>query len=136
MTDLLRRSELALPACNDHMFVKGITCGADLVFLDLEDATPVGLKVESRAKAIQALTELDWGRTTRAIRINGLDTPWCHDDIIEVVTHAGAQLNTIVIPKARTAKDVWWVEVLLDQLEQKLRLDKKIRLEVLIEEVE
>lgn len=136
MTDLLRRSELALPACNDHMFVKGITCGADLVFLDLEDATPVGLKVESRAKAIQALTELDWGRTTRAIRINGLDTPWCHDDIIEFVTHAGAQLNTIVIPKARTAKDVWWVEVLLDQLEQKLRLDKKIRLEVLIEEVE
>lgn len=136
MTDLLRRSELALPACNDHMFVKGVTCGADLVFLDLEDATPVGLKVESRANAIQALTQLDWGRTARAIRINGLDTPWCHDDIIDIVTHAGAQLDTIVIPKARTAKDVWWVEVLLDQLEEKLGLGKKIRLEVLIEEVE
>ncbi len=118
------------------MFVKGVTCGADLVFLDLEDATPVGLKVESRANAIQALTQLDWGRTARAIRINGLDTPWCHDDIIDIVTHAGAQLDTIVIPKARTAKDVWWVEVLLDQLEEKLGLGKKIRLEVLIEEVE
>ncbi|MCV7225161.1 MULTISPECIES: HpcH/HpaI aldolase/citrate lyase family protein [Mycolicibacterium] len=136
MTDLLRRSELALPACNDHMFVKGVTCGADLVFLDLEDATPVSLKVESRGKAVQALTQLDWGRTARAIRINGLDTPWCHDDIIEVVTRAGAELDTIVVPKAKTAKDVWWVEVLLDQLEEKLRLDKKIRLEVLIEEVE
>lgn len=136
MTNLLRRSELALPACNDHMFVKGVTCGADLVFLDLEDATPVGLKVESRAKAIRALTELDWGRTARAIRINGLDTQWCHDDIIEVVTHAGAQLDTIVIPKARTAKDVWWVDLLLTQLEEKLSLEKKIRLEVLIEEVE
>lgn len=136
MTNLVRRSELALPACNDHMFVKGVTCGADLVFLDLEDATPVGLKVESRAKAIRALTELDWGRTARAIRINGLDTQWCHDDIIEVVTHAGAQLDTIVIPKARTAKDVWWVDLLLTQLEAKLGLEKKIRLEVLIEEVE
>ncbi|MEW2483137.1 CoA ester lyase [Mycobacterium sp. NPDC049093] len=136
MANLVRRSELALPACNDHMFVKGVTCGADLVFLDLEDATPVGLKVESRAKAIRALTELDWGRTARAIRINGLDTPWCHDDIIEVVTHAGAQLDTIVIPKARTAKDVWWVDLLLTQLEEKLSLEKKIRLEVLIEEVE
>ncbi|MGA5544670.1 HpcH/HpaI aldolase/citrate lyase family protein [Mycobacterium sp. NPDC051198] len=136
MTNLVRRSELALPACNDHMFVKGVTCGADLVFLDLEDATPVGLKVESRAKAIRALTELDWGRTARAIRINGLDTQWCHDDIIEVVTHAGAQLDTIVIPKARTAKDVWWVDLLLTQLEEKLALEKKIRLEVLIEEVE
>lgn len=136
MTNLVRRSELALPACNDHMFVKGVTCGADLVFLDLEDATPVGLKVESRAKAIRALTELDWGRTARAIRINGLDTQWCHDDIIEVVTHAGVQLDTIVIPKARTAKDVWWVDLLLTQLEEKLCLEKKIRLEVLIEEVE
>ncbi|MFV8050671.1 HpcH/HpaI aldolase/citrate lyase family protein [Mycobacterium sp. 48b] len=136
MTDLVRRSELALPACNDHMFVKGVTCGADLVFLDLEDATPVGLKVESRAKAIRALTELDWGRTARAVRINGLDTPWCHDDIIDVVTHAGAQLDTIVIPKARTAKDVWWVDLLLTQLEEKLGLERKIRLEVLIEEVE
>ncbi|OMC29570.1 citryl-CoA lyase [Mycobacterium sp. GA-1841] len=136
MSKLLRRSELALPACNDHMFVKGVTCGADLVFLDLEDATPVGLKVESRAKAIHALTELDWGRTARAVRINGLDTQWCHDDIIEVVTHAGAQLDTIVIPKACTAKDVWWVDLLLTQLEEKLGLAKRIRLEVLIEEVE
>ncbi|OBI06774.1 citryl-CoA lyase [Mycolicibacter heraklionensis] len=136
MTNLLRRSELALPACNDHMFDKGVTCGADLVFLDLEDATPVGLKVESRAKAVHALTQLDWGRAARAVRINGLDTEWCHDDIIEIVTHAGAHLDTIVIPKAKTARDVWWVDVLLTQLEAKLGLDKKIRLEVLIEEVE
>ncbi|MCP2625412.1 CoA ester lyase [Mycolicibacterium smegmatis] len=136
MTNLLRRSELALPACNDHMFDKGVTCGADLVFLDLEDATPMGLKVESRAKAVHALTQLDWGRTARAVRINGLDTEWCHDDIIEIVTHAGAHLDTIVIPKAKTARDVWWVDVLLTQLEAKLGLDKKIRLEVLIEEVE
>jgi citrate lyase subunit beta/citryl-CoA lyase len=136
VTNLLRRSELALPACNDHMFDKGVTCGADLVFLDLEDATPMGLKVESRAKAVHALTQLDWGRTARAVRINGLDTEWCHDDIIEIVTHAGAHLDTIVIPKAKTARDVWWVDVLLTQLEAKLGLDKKIRLEVLIEEVE
>lgn len=136
MTNLLRRSELALPACNDHMFDKGVTRGADLVFLDLEDATPVGLKVESRAKAIHALTQLDWGRTARAVRINGLDTEWCHDDIIEILTHAGDHLDTIVIPKAKTARDVWWVDVLLTQLEAKLGLDKTIRLEVLIEEVE
>lgn len=43
------------------MFAKGASSGADLVFLDLEDATPVSLKVESRAKAIKALNELDWG---------------------------------------------------------------------------
>jgi citrate lyase subunit beta / citryl-CoA lyase len=135
-TGLLRRSELALPACNDHMFAKAVTCGADLVFLDLEDAVPPAFKVESRAKAIRALTELDWGRTARAIRMNGLDTPWCHDDVIEVVTEAGAHLDTIVVPKAKAARDVWWVDLLLTQLETKLGLTKRIRLEVLIEEVE
>src|SRR5215467_10782400 len=109
MTDLLRRSELAVPASNDNMFEKGARCGADLVFLDLEDAVPAGFKEESRAKAIGALNEIDWGRTTRAIRINGLDTQWCHDDVIEVVTGAGDSLDVLIVPKARTARDVWWV---------------------------
>lgn len=136
MTNLLRRSELAVPACSDNMFDKAAACGADLVFLDLEDATPAAFKEESRGKAINALNDLDWGRTVRAVRINGLDTRWCHDDVIEVVTRAGRNLDTIIIPKARTARDVWWVDVLLTQLESKLNLDKRIRLEVLIEEVE
>ncbi|OBI98459.1 HpcH/HpaI aldolase/citrate lyase family protein [Mycobacterium asiaticum] len=136
MTLLLRRSELAVPACNDNMFEKAAGCGADLVFLDLEDAVPAAVKESARTKAISALNDVDWGRTMRAIRINGLDTPWCHDDLIDVVTHAGGNLDTVIIPKARTARDVWWVDVLLNQLETKLGLDKRIRLEVLIEEVE
>ncbi|UXA06993.1 CoA ester lyase [Mycobacterium sp. SMC-2] len=136
MTHLLRRSELAVPASNDNMFDKAAGCGADLVFLDLEDAVPAAVKEESRAKAIGALNDLDWGRTARAVRINGLDTRWCHDDLIEVVTKAGKNLDTVIIPKARRARDVWWADVLLTQLESKLVLDKRIRLEVLIEEVE
>lgn len=72
MTNLLRRSELAVPACSDNMFDKAAGCGADLVFLDLEDATPAAFKEESRGKAINALNDLDWGRTVRAVRINGL----------------------------------------------------------------
>lgn len=133
---LLRRSELAVPASNDHMFAHAAACGADLVFLDLEDAVAPAHKEAARAKAIAALGELDWGHTVRAIRINGLDTQWCHDDIIEVVTQARDHLDTIIIPKARTARDVWWVDVLLTQLEAKLELRRPIALEVLIEEVE
>lgn len=136
MTGLLRRSELAVPASNDNMFEKGARCGADLVFLDLEDAVAPAFKQEARVKAIAALNDIDWGRTARAIRINGLDTQWCHDDVVDVVTKAGANLDTIIVPKARRARDVWWVDVLLTQLESKLGLSKQIRLEVLIEEVE
>ncbi|HVQ97337.1 MAG TPA: CoA ester lyase [Mycobacterium sp.] len=136
MTNLLRRSELAVPASNDNMFAKAASVGADLVFLDLEDAVPPAFKEESRAKAVNALNDIDWGRTARAVRINGLDTQWCHDDVIEVVSQAGPNLDTIIIPKAKTARDVWWVDVLLTQLESKLGLSNRIRLEVLIEEVE
>jgi citrate lyase subunit beta / citryl-CoA lyase len=135
-TPLLRRSELAVPASNDHMFAHATASEADLVFLDLEDAVAPAHKETARAKAITALTELDWGRTVRAIRINGLDTPWCHDDIVEVVTHARENLETIIVPKALRGRDVWWVDVLLTQLEAKLGLARQIRLEVLIEEVE
>lgn len=136
MTNLLRRSELAVPASNDNMFAKAAGCGADLVFLDLEDAVAPPFKEAARAKAIAALNEIDWGRTARAIRINGLDTQWCHDDVVEVVTRAGENLDTIIVPKPRRARDVWWVDVLLTQLEAKLGLSKQIRLEALIEEVE
>jgi citrate lyase subunit beta/citryl-CoA lyase len=118
------------------MCEKAARSGADLVFLDLEDACAPLAKEGARATAVAALTEQDWGRTVRAVRINGLETPWCHGDIIEVVTGARDALDILIVPKARRARDVWWVDVLLTQLETKLRLDRRIGLEVLIEESE
>jgi citrate lyase subunit beta/citryl-CoA lyase len=115
---------------------KAPSAGADLVFLDLEDACAPNAKEAARGTAVAALTELDWGRTVRAVRINGVDTPWCHDDVIELVTGAGRCLDVLIVPKARTARDVWWIDVLLTQLEAKLGLDRPIGLEVLIEEAE
>jgi citrate lyase subunit beta/citryl-CoA lyase len=131
-----RRSELATPASNEHMCEVAAGAGADLVFLDLEDACAPAVKEAARATAVAALTELDWGSTIRAIRINGLDTQWCHGDIVEVVTGARAALDVIIIPKALSARDVWWVDVLLTQLETQLGLTRPIALEALIEEAD
>ncbi len=131
-----RRSELATPASSERMCERAAASGADLVFLDLEDACAPSAKEAARATAVGALTSLDWGPTVRAVRINGLDTPWCHGDIIEVVTGAGHALDVLIVPKARTARDVWWVDVLLTQLETALGLTRPIGLEVLIEEAE
>jgi citrate lyase subunit beta/citryl-CoA lyase len=131
-----RRSELATPASSEKMCVKSAASGADLVFLDLEDACAPLAKEGARSIAAAALTQQDWGRTVRAVRVNGPDTQWCHDDIIEVVTRARESLDVIIVPKARTARDVWWVDVLLTQLERKLGMTKRIGLEVLIEEAE
>jgi citrate lyase subunit beta/citryl-CoA lyase len=110
--------------------------GADLVFLDLEDACAPAAKESARATAVAALTNLDWGDTIRAIRINGLDTQWCHGDIVEVVTGARDALDVIIVPKVLTAREVWWVDVLLTQLETQLGLSQPIALEALIEEAE
>jgi citrate lyase subunit beta/citryl-CoA lyase len=118
------------------MCAKAPASGADLVFLDLEDACAPAVKEAARQVAVEALTGQDWGHTLRAVRVNGLDTPWCHDDIIEIVTGARDALDVIIVPKVRTARDVWWVDVLLTQLERKLRIARPIALEVLIEEAE
>jgi citrate lyase subunit beta/citryl-CoA lyase len=131
-----RRSELATPASSERMCEKAASSGADLVFLDLEDACAPVAKEGARSIAVAALTGQDWGRTVRAVRVNGIDTPWCHGDIIEVVTGAREALDVLIVPKARSARDVWWVDVLLTQLETRLGLRTRIGLEVLIEESE
>jgi citrate lyase subunit beta / citryl-CoA lyase len=131
-----RRSELATPASSERMCEKAAGAGADLVFLDLEDACAPAVKESSRAIVVGALTGLDWGRTVRAVRVNGIETPWCHDDILQVVTGARECVDVLIVPKVRSARDVWWVDVLLTQLEGKLGLGHPIGLEVLIEEAE
>jgi citrate lyase subunit beta / citryl-CoA lyase len=132
----VRRSELATPASNEAMCEKSARSGADLVFLDLEDACAPVAKEAARQTVVAALSSPAWGRTVRAVRVNGIETPWCHGDIEEVVSGAREHLDVIIVPKARTARDVWWVDVLLTQLETELGLGKRIGLEVLIEEAE
>ena len=136
MTVRLRRSELATPGSQQKMIAKAAESDADLVFLDLEDAVTPAEKERARAAVIEALKGIDWGRKTRAVRINDVGTIWAHDDIIDVVTHAGAHLDIIIIPKVKAPRDVWFVETLLVQLEAKLGLTNRIGLEALIEEAE
>ena len=115
----------------------GRRSGADLVFLDLEDACAPLAKESARGIAVAALTGQDWGRTVRAVRVNGLDTP-----VVPRRRHRdrhrarGTRSTCSSCPKARTARDVWWFDVLLTQLETKLGLPTRIGLEVLIEEAE
>lgn len=136
MTVRARRSVLATPASKEWMFDKAAACGADVVFLDLEDAVVPAAKETARSKVIEGLRGCDWGRTERAVRINALDTPWALDDVISVVTEARGAVDTVIVPKVSAARDVWWVDVLLSQLEVKLGLGERIRLQAVIESVE
>jgi citrate lyase subunit beta / citryl-CoA lyase len=131
-----RRSQLSVPGSNEKMLQKAAASAADHVFCDLEDAVAPAAKVEARGKVCWALNNLDWGRKTRCVRINDVTTEWCHGDLIEVVERAGANLDTIMLTKPYTAADVLFVDRMLTQLERKLRLQRRIGIEVLIEEVQ
>ena len=130
----LRRSELSVPASSIKMMEKAIASEADLVFLDLEDAVAPAQKEASRKNAIEALRIGNWGKKVRAVRVNGADTHWAHDDVIEVIEGAGEFLDVIIVPKPKAPRDIWFFDTLLTQLETKLQLKKKIGLEALIEE--
>ena len=132
----LRRCELSTPGSSEKMIEKALGTAADVVFLDLEDAVAPNQKADARGKVIEALRTLDWGRKTRAIRMNNIETEYAYQDVIEVVEKAGEHLDLIIIPKVKAARDVFWVDTLLTQIETRLRRKKKIALEVLIEEVQ
>lgn len=131
-----RRSQLSVPGSSEKMLQKAAGSAADHVFCDLEDAVAPSAKVEARSKISWALNNLDWGRKTRCVRINDVTTEWCHGDIIEIVEKAGANLDTIMLTKPYSAADVIFLDRMLNQLEKKLKLERKIGIEVLIEEVQ
>jgi citrate lyase subunit beta/citryl-CoA lyase len=119
------------------MIERAAASEADLVFLDLEDAVAPAEKAPSRKNVVAGLNSLDWGNKTRAVRINGTHTHWCYEDVVEVVSGAGPNLDVIIIPKPKAPRDVWFVDTLLSQLESQLGLEPgRIGLELLIEETE
>jgi citrate lyase beta subunit len=129
----LQRSELAVPGSNPGMFEKAAKSEADYIFLDCEDAVIPDDKPQARKNIIQALNEVDWQGKTISVRINGLDTHYMYRDVVDIVEQAGANLDTILIPKVGTAADVYVVDCLLTQIEEARGLEKKIGIECLIE---
>lgn len=128
----LHRSELAVPGSNLRMLEKAPTAGADVVFLDLEDAVAPDDKAQARKNVIEALNDMDWSNCSVSVRINGLDTHYCYRDIVDVVEQAGDKLDTLLIPKVNRPADILFVSTLLEQIEAARGLEP-INLHILIE---
>jgi len=131
-TPRLHRSELAVPGSSPGMFDKAARSAADVVFLDLEDAVAPDDKEQARRNIIVALQQIDWGRKTMMIRINGLDTHYMYRDVIDVV-EACPRLDMILIPKVGVPQDVYALDMLVTQIETAKGRTKQIGFEVLIE---
>ena len=130
----LSRSVLAVPASKWKMAEKGPLSGADLFFLDLEDAVAPNEKAAARENVVQAIKELDWQGRPTFYRINSLDTPYFYRDVIEVVEEAGEGLDLILVPKVERAEDLSTLDTLLTSVELNAGLEPgKVKLEAQVE---
>ena len=131
----LQRSELAVPGSSPEMFEKALKSKADYIFLDLEDAVSPMDKVTARQNVIKALKDINWRESgkTISVRINSPDTHYMYRDLVDIVEEVGDKLDTILLPKAGTASDVYMVDCLLTQIETSKKLKNKIGVECLIE---
>ena len=129
---LPQRSELSVPASSPRFFAKAAAGPADAVVLDLEDGVAADRKDAARLAAIEALNGLDWGRRIMSVRANGIGTPWCHRDIVEVAS-ACPRLDRIVLPKSSAAFDIRFVAALLDGIEAARGGGRRIGIAALVE---
>ncbi len=127
------RCQLFGPGSNPTLFPKMAASAADVINLDLEDAVAPDDKVQARANIVEALNTLDFGTKTVSVRINGLDTEFWYDDVIDLIEKTGDRLDLIMIPKAGNAKDIYTVDCVVSAAEQKVGKTKKIGFECIIE---
>ena len=129
----LNRSELAVPGSQPQLFEKAAKSAADVVFLDLEDAVAPDDKPQARKNVIEAVGDIDWGRKTLSVRINGLDTHFMYRDVVDLLEQASDRLDLIMIPKVGTASDVYALDMLCTQIEVARNRKKKVGFELIIE---
>lgn len=105
MTIKPRRSVLYMPGSNARALEKAKSLPADGLILDLEDAVAPDAKALARSQVVEAVGNGGYGHRELMVRINGLDTPWGHDDL-KAVSAAAVAADAVLIPKVSTAADV------------------------------
>jgi citrate lyase subunit beta/citryl-CoA lyase len=116
------------------MLGKAPGMAVDEVFLDLEDSVAAGEKAQARSNIIAALGDHDFGDTTVVLRVNAVDSPFCHRDIIDVVGAVGEQIDCVMVPKVQDPGQLEFVDHLLRMVEVESGIGHVIGLEAQIED--
>ncbi len=104
------------------MLAKAAGLAADEVIIDLEDSVAAGAKGDEARAAVAAALVGGLAARTRAVRVNAVDTPFCHRDLVGVVERAGAAVDVVVLPKVDEPGHVGFAHHLLSALEAELGL--------------
>jgi malyl-CoA/(S)-citramalyl-CoA lyase len=106
---------------------------ADVLLGNLEDAVSADNKEAARAGLVQVARDWDHPDTQLWTRVNSLDSPWCLDDFVTLVTEVGDKLDVIMVPKVEGPEDIHYVDRLLAQLEARAGLQKPILVHAILE---
>ena len=126
------RCQLFGPGSRPAIFEKMAASAADVINLDLEDSVAPDDKAQARRNIIAASHDADWGTKTLSVRINSLDTPYWHRDVIEVLGEGSDRIDLLMIPKVGTAADLYAVDALVTAVEKE-RGRKPVGFELIIE---
>lgn len=107
------RSLLFVPGHDERKLIKGLTCGADALIVDLEDAVPEAEKPRARGITSEFLKS-HHAELPIFVRINAFSTGWAQDDLATVVL---ARPYGIVLPKCASSRDVKLLSIHLSALE-------------------
>jgi len=102
------RSALFVPGSRPRALEKAAGLGADMLILDLEDATGPGEKAEARGRVANALDQWAPSGALRAVRVNAIGSGLEGDDIA-----AARDADVIVLPKVECVRDVQAARLLI-----------------------
>jgi citrate lyase beta subunit len=122
-----RRALLYIPGDEIHKIRKATALDVDCVCLDMEDGVAQNRKAKARSTIVDALGELNFGRTERLARINPIASGLEEDDLQAVLP---SRPDGIVVPKVDEAEQVRWV---CAQIEQVLGKETPLGVIVIIE---
>ncbi len=107
------RSVLIAPAVRPDFIAKLPSRGADLLFLDCEDAVPANAKAEARAVVGEWLPRLAGSGSTVVVRINPVGSEWFADDVSEGLP---PEVRAVVIPKIERLIELETASTALDDV--------------------
>lgn len=129
----LNRSQLFVLANKPATFEAAARSSADVVMFEIEDGVPPAEKPAARRNLVVALNDIDWGRKSLSVRINGLDTPHMYRDLVDLLEAPTERLDLIMIPKAGNRADVYAVDMLVTQIETAMQRRKPLAFQLMIE---
>lgn len=101
--EIIRRSQLVVPASSVELIGKASRSAADSVIIDLEDAIAPSEKDAARQVAVDALEQIDFGAKEICVRVNGVGTPWFMSDMLAIPS---VKIHNFVFPKVNSEREV------------------------------